>query len=366
MPFLTTLDYTTFAICDLRRAFACAKTGLPKAINFLIAKNDFLNTIIIMKSPEIVVIGGGTGTFEILRGLKKYATNLTALVGMADDGGSTGILRDEYGVLPPGDVRKALVALARVPEMRDLFNYRYENGSFAGHSFGNIFLSTVEQMAGDFIGAVELASKILNITGRVVPATLDKTTLVIEEANGRVTRGERHLDSGINFQSKRPKVSLEPAAHLTEQGRRAILDADLAVIAPGSLYGSLAAVLIVDELAETLAESKAQKVFICNLVTEHGQTDGFKVHDYAAEIERFLGGKAKLDYVLYNTHKPPPELLDRYYAEEHRSWIGFEEGVLAGQHYRAIGDNFVHEDQEHKTTFIRHDADKIAQALLRL
>ncbi|HEU4984472.1 MAG TPA: gluconeogenesis factor YvcK family protein, partial [Nitrososphaera sp.] len=207
------------------------------------------------KSPKIVVIGGGTGTFELLSGLKKYAPDLTALVSMADDGGSTGLLRDEYGVLPPGDVRKALVALARVPEMRDLFNYRYKDGGFAGHTFGNLFLSTVEKMAdNNFIDAIRLAGKVLNISGQVIPVTMDNVTLVIEEEDGRTIRGEHKLDGEISFKTQRPQVRLEPKARLTDEGKQAILDADIVVIAPGSLYGSLAAVLVVDGVADALAK----------------------------------------------------------------------------------------------------------------
>ncbi|HEY5806209.1 MAG TPA: gluconeogenesis factor YvcK family protein [Candidatus Saccharimonadales bacterium] len=320
-----------------------------------------------IRLPRIVIIGGGTGSFEILSGLKNYTPNITALVSMADDGGSTGLLRDEYGVLPPGDVRKCLVALSRAPKMRDLFNYRYEGGSFAGHTFGNLFLSTVEKMAGNnFIGAIELASRMLNIVGRVVPVTLDNVTLVIEEENGRVVRGERNLDDDIHFKAQRPKIRLEPAAHITQEGREAILSADIVAIAPGSLYGSLAAVLVVDGVVEALKATKAQKVFICNLVTEHGQTDCFKVHDYAAEIERFLGGQVKLDYVLYNTHKPQKELLSRYYADEQRTWIEYNTDALAKQHYTAIGDNFISEESGHPTTLIRHDADKTALTLQKI
>lgn len=313
------------------------------------------------------MIGGGTGTFELLSGLKKHTSDLTALVSMADDGGSTGSLRDEYGALPPGDVRKALVALARAPEMRDLFNYRYQEGSFAGHTFGNLFLTTVEQMAdNNFVDAVDLASKVLNIVGRVIPVTLDNITLVVEEANGRIIRGEHKLDDGVIFKDKRPDVRLEPAAKLTKEGRRALLDADMVVIAPGSLYGSLAAVLVVEGVAEALAETKAQKIYVCNLVTEHGQTDGFKIHDYADEIMRFLGNKVKLDYVLYNTHKPSPELLGRYHAQEHRTWVEYDPKILAGQTYQAVGDDLMHEDPTHRTFFIRHDADKTAAQILQL
>lgn len=319
------------------------------------------------EAPKITVIGGGRGTFEILSSLKKRTSALTALVSMADDGGSSGLLRDQYGVLPPGDVRKALVALARAPEMRELFNYRYEDGDFAGHTFGNLFLSTVEKMANNnFADAVKLASKVLNITGRVIPVTLDSVTLVLEVVDGEIIRGESALDGNVRFHAPRPKVRLEPAAKLTAEGRQAIMDADVVVIAPGSLYGSLAAVLVVDGVAEALQQTNAQKVYVCNLVTEHGQTDGFKVHDYAAEIERFLGDKVRLDYVLYNTHKPAPELLDRYYTEEHRTWVEYDKSILSTQTYQAIGANFVYKHIGHQTTYIRHDADKTAATVLRL
>lgn len=316
-----------------------------------------------MKDPKIVVIGGGTGSFELLSGLKEYTPNLTALVCMADDGGSTGMLRDEYGVLPPGDVRKALVALARTPQLRNLFDYRFNDGGLAGHSFGNLFLATVEKMSDNFAHAVQLASRLLNIQGQVLPITLDKVTLVLEDGD-RVIRGESELDKGVVFAHSRPTVRLEPAARITPEAKTAILDADMVVIAPGSLYGSLAATLVVDGVAEALAQSRARKVFVCNLVSEYGQTDGFAVHDYAAEIERFLDNKVRLDYVLYNTHEPAPELLKRY-KEEDRTWVPFDQAVLAGQHYTAIGANLV-ADGDGQRTLIRHDPDKTAAKLLRI
>lgn len=319
-----------------------------------------------MRIPKIVVIGGGTGTLEILSGLKKYDVELTALVSMADDGGSTGLLRDEYGVLPPGDIRKALVALARAPEMRDLFNYRYNEGGLAGHTFGNLFLSTVEKMAdNNLIDAIHLASKVLNISGRVIPVTLDNVTLVIEERGGRTIRGEHRLDTRTAFKTPRPHVRLEPKARLTKEGEEAILGADLVVIAPGSLYGSLAAVLVVDGVAEALARTKAKLAYVCNLVTEQGQTEGFKVHDCADEIERFLAGKVRLDYLIYNTHKPAAKLLNRYYTEEHRSWIEYDTKELEARPYKSIGDNFVYEGAGQET-YIRHNRDKITKAILGL
>lgn len=311
-----------------------------------------------MHRPKIVVIGGGSGTFELLTGLKRLTPNLTAVVGMADDGGSTGVLRDAYDVLPPGDVRKALVALANIPEMRDLFDYRYRDGDLAGHTFGNLFLSTVEKMPdSNFDAAVRLASKLLNVTGRVVPVTLDNVRLVIKEENGHITRGEHQIDKHVFF-TQRPHIELEPAATITSEARAAILDADMIVIAPGSLYGSLAAVLIVGGVAEALQKTKAQKIYVCNLVIEPGQTDGFAVHDYAAEIERFLGGSVYLDYVLYNNRKPSREGLP--------AWITYDPEVLAHQHYTAIGSDFVYRSPVNNKTLIRHNSTKIAATILDL
>lgn len=317
-----------------------------------------------MKEPKIVVIGGGTGSFALLNGLKKYSGDVTALVSMADDGGSTGLLRDELGVLPPGDVRKALVALARTPQMRELFDYRFREGTLAGHSFGNLFLTAVEKMNDNFSRAVELAGKVLNIQGRVLPITLDKVTLVLEEANGRVTRGESPLDDPqYAFETPRPEVRLEPAARITPEAEAAIKEADLVVIAPGSLYSSLAAALVVGGVAEALAATRAKKVFVCNLVSEHGQTDGMTVCDLAAEVERFMQG-AKLDFVVYNTHKPPEKLLKRY-AGENRVLVTFDDKALGKQHYTAIGGNYMANGSSY-TKFIRHDGAKTAETLLKI
>ncbi len=314
--------------------------------------------------PNIVVIGGGTGTFGLLSGLKDRTPHLTALVSMADDGGSTGMLRDEYDVLPPGDIRKALIALARTPQMRNLFDYRFSDGGLAGHSFGNLFLSTVEKMSDNFAHAVQLAGTLLNIQGQVLPITLDKVTLALHDGD-RTIRGEAKLSRGVTLQNPRPTVQLEPQAHITAEAKAAILDADAVVIAPGSLYSSLAAALVVDGVADALAASRAKKIFVCNLVSEHGQTDGFDVRDYAAEIERFLDNKVKLDYVLYNTHEPNPDLLQRYESED-RTWVSFDRAKLQHTHFTAVGDNFLSPTNGGSRTLIRHDSDKVADTLLQI
>lgn len=316
-------------------------------------------------SKKLVLIGGGTGSFTLLSSLKKYFSDITALVNMADDSGSTGVLRDELGVLPPGDVRQCLVALARDPRMRDLFDYRFEEGTFAGHSFGNLFLTAVEKTTDDFAEAVDLASDVLNISGRVVPITLDPVTLVADNPDNTVTGQDTISSANLD----RPFMRLEPTPRLNPAAKHAIAEADFIVIAPGRLYGSLAPALIVPGVSEALATAKAKKAYVCNLVTKPGQTDGFKVHDFAAEIER-LAGKLTLDYVLYNNAKPDAELLEKY-AQEGEYWVAYDEQAFATQHYKAVGGHFVLDTPWQNTakkdlltrTLIRHDGDAIARAL---
>lgn len=259
---------------------------------------------------KIVVLGGGTGSFTLLTGLKEYTSALTAVVNMADDGGSTGMLRDELGVLPPGDVRQCLVALSDAPKLRELFNYRFEEGGLKGHSFGNLFLTALEKMTGNFAEGVELASEVLNIAGRVEPITLTNVTLMMHTKTTGEVRGEFSI-GGTNLHGERPKLWLEPEAVLNPKALAAIHDADIIVVAPGNLYGSLAPTLIVPGVGEALAASKAFKVYVCNLVTKPGQTDGYQVSDFADEIER-LASRPFLDAVFYNTHRPSQELLDKY------------------------------------------------------
>lgn len=323
---------------------------------------------------KVVVIGGGTGSFTLLSSLKHYTRNITALVNMADDGGSTGQLRDELGVLPPGDVRQCLVALSQTEKVRSLFNYRFEEGTLAGHAFGNLFLTALEKMTGNFAEAVETASEVLNIVGRVEPITLDKVTLVMEQKNGKEVRGEfkiGHANFGLH---KRPEMRLEPRPELNPRAASAIAAADLVVIAPGNLYGSLAPSLIVPGMSKALSNTKAKKIYVCNLVTKPGQTDGFTVKDFAQEVERFSG--CKLDYVLYDNARPSQALLDRY-AKEGEYWVEFDETDLMNEHYQAKGGKFISDSFEATNsgvadpiaatrTFIRHDADAIARQLMRI
>ena len=323
---------------------------------------------------NIVVIGGGTGSFTLLSGLKNYTHNITALVNMVDDGGSTGQLRDELGVLPAGDVRQCLVALSTSPKVRDLFNYRFDEGSLKGHAFGNLFMAALEKMTGNFTEAVKVAGEVLNIRGRVEPITFDNITLVTRLADGTVVRGQHEAESLIIPVGERPWLDLEPTARINPQARQAILDADLVVIAPGLLYGSLAPALLVGGVTHALAETKAKKVYVCNLVNKPGQTDEFMVADYASEIERFAG--VKLDHVLYNNHRPSQELIDRY-AKDGEMLVEWNKEELKKKHFYASGKRLIADEVWENTnaasdplaaqrSLIRHDADRVARELMRI
>ena len=323
---------------------------------------------------NIVVIGGGTGSFTLLSGLKNYTHNITALVNMVDDGGSTGQLRDELGVLPAGDVRQCLVALSTSPKVRDLFNYRFDEGSMKGHAFGNLFMAALEKMTGNFTEAVKVAGEVLNIRGRVEPITFDNITLVTRLADGTVVRGQHEAESLIIPVGERPWLDLEPTARINPQARQAILSADLVVIAPGLLYGSLAPALLVSGVTRALAETKAKKVYVCNLVNKPGQTDEFTVADYASEIERFAG--VKLDHVLYNNHRPSQELIDRY-AKDGELLVEWNKEELKKKHFYASGKRLIADEVWENTnaasdplaaqrSLIRHDADRVARELMRI
>lgn len=327
-----------------------------------------------MKGPKIVMIGGGTGSFTLLTALKEYVRDITALVNMADDGGSTGVLRDELGVLPPGDIRQCLVALSRSSDqMRDLFNYRFPEGTFKGHSFGNLFLTAVEKMTDNFSESVRLASDVLDIQGEVIPMSLDDIRLAIEFSDGSIEKGEVNIGH-MDFKGMmRPRLSLDPSGKVNPAAAKAIKQADLVVIAPGNLYGSIGPALIIDGVSEALQQSTAKLVYVCNLMTKPGQTDGFSVGDYADEIERFIG-KGRLDYVLYNSKRPADELLNKY-SEEKEFLVEWNDTTLKEKHYHAktgdyLSDTIHHKDESDtmrkEKTFIRHDADAISRELMKI
>jgi uncharacterized cofD-like protein len=317
---------------------------------------------------NVVVIGGGTGSFTVLSGLKKYCKHITALVSMADDGGSTGMLRDELGVLPPGDVRQCLVALSDSPKLRDLFNYRFEEGTFGGHSFGNIFLTALQKTTGSFADAIETASELLDTGGhRVVPITLDQVTLVADDGEQKIYH-ERDIREAT-FAQMRPRIWLDPAPTPNPAALEAIQNADLIVIAPGGLYESLGASLVVPGIGEALAGAHAKKIYICNLMNQEKHTKDFSVVDFADELER-LAGVEFLDEVIYNSNYPDNEIVERYALEGEHPVVLKE----AERHYACRGvdllsdkiwqNNSKMDPLASQRALIRHDFDKLAKSIL--
>lgn len=323
---------------------------------------------------KIAVIGGGTGSFTLLSALKHHTSQIAAIVNMVDDGGSTGVLRDELGTLPPGDIRQCLVALSDSPKVRDLFDYRFEEGTFGGHSFGNILLTALEKTTGNFSDAVETASEILRVNGIVIPATLDNVRLKMEWPEASVIlHGERVIDAEyFKNDPRKATLSLVPDATANTTALAAIEQADLVVIAPGDLYTSLGPLLIIPGIGEALQHTKATTVYVSNLVTKRGQTDNFTVNDHADEIERFVGASF-LDYVLYNEQIPANTIADRYEAEGAYT-TKLDGAALRTAHYDAVGGNFLGMVAEKHTadklpvtrSLIRHDSEAVVQALVDL
>lgn len=319
-----------------------------------------------MKS--VVTIGGGTGQFTLLSGLKKFPVNLTAIVSMADDGGSTGVLRDELGVLPPGDIRQCLVALSEAEAiMRELFNYRYENGGLKGHNFGNIFLSTLEKITGSFEEAVRVAGMVLATRGSVIPVTTGNVALLC--GHGAQACVGEHAINGAKL-GERESLRLEPAAYANPKAVAAIEAAECVVIGPGNLYCSIVPNLLVKGIPEAIRRSKARVVYNCNLMTKPGHTDGFSVLDFVREIERFIG-KGRLDFVTFNDKPPERSLLVRYAEEETYPVFAPEDGfgaesfkplpadlISTRPHVQKPGDPI-------RRTFIRHDPDALAALIIQ-
>lgn len=315
---------------------------------------------------KIVVVGGGTGNFVVLQGLKKYPVDLTAIVSMADDGGSTGILRDELGVLPPGDVRQCLVALSNSSRlMRSLMNYRFENGGLGGHSFGNLLLSALEKVTGSFEKAVEEAGKILYIKGKVIPITTHQVRLKMVLNNRKILEGEREIYLSQEIDQGYKTLYLEPYPKVNPRVLEEIHNADLIVIGPGGFYTSLIPNLLVEGVCDALNKSAAKKIFVVNLMNRKGQTTGFKTSQYLMKFVSFLG-RDIFDNVLVNNQKPPKELIDVYASEGDlvENDLVDDERII---HAEMLGPVAVEARTDLiKRNLIRHDSKKLAQELMKI
>jgi len=314
---------------------------------------------------NIVTIGGGTGSYTVLSGLKNLKdVSLTALVSMADNGGSTGVLRDELGVLPPGDVRQCLVALSEHSDIvRELMNYRFSEGGLSGHSFGNIFLAALEKVTGDFTHGVEVASEILKVRGNVVPVTRDRAELSALLADGTRVEGVVDIDGADFEKSKLERIFYKNVVKLNEKAKGAILSADYLVVGPGNFYCSVIPNLIVAGFSETLKESKAKIILPINLTNKKEHTLGWKASDHVINTEKYLGRKA--DIILINNEPPSKEQVDRYKLEEGEKVL--VEDNLKDE--RVVRDSLIShlfftydktDKKQNVRSFIRHDSKKFA------
>ena len=257
------------------------------------------------RKKNIVTIGGGSGQLMLLSGLKKYPHNLTAIVSMADDGGSTGRLRDDLGVSAPGDVRQCLAALSDAPqELRELIQYRFDNGELRGHSFGNLLLAALQKVSGSFSQGAALASELFAASGKIFPVTDGDMRLKITLKNGKVLNGENELDDnplvprfGIR------KIALAKRVRANKDALAAIKKADAIILGPSDLYGNIVPPLLVSGVTAAIKKSRAQVIYVCNILNLKGHTDAFDLHDYVTKLEEYVG-KGRIDTVLYNTKMP--------------------------------------------------------------
>jgi uncharacterized cofD-like protein len=319
---------------------------------------------------NIVIIGGGTGTFTLLNGLRKFPTNNSVIVSSADDGGSTGKLRKDLGVFPPGDIRQCLVGLSYTEEhLKELFNYRFEKGDLAGHTAGNILIAALEKIMGGVESAIVLASKLLNVRGQVLPVTLKPTLLTAILQNGKKIVGEQNIDEPRrNFKFKISNLKLSPNLEANPKALAALKSADVIVFGPGDLYTSILPNLLVKGVKEAIDASKAKKVLVTALMTKPGQTDGFNAEAFVKITNEYLG-KKKLDAVIVNTKKPDAKVLSLYkktgaeFVKPVKNIAKTE--VLAAE----LVSSHVHKksaaDKLHRS-LLRHDSDKLAQIIYEL
>jgi uncharacterized cofD-like protein len=309
------------------------------------------------KGPRIVAIGGGTGLSVLLHGLKEYTGNISAVVTVTDDGGSSGRLRKEFDVLPPGDIRNCLVALADAePLMRDLFQYRFDKKSqFKGHNFGNLFITVMSKLTGDFDKAVKASSKVLAIRGQVIPSTLRPVTLVARHKSGKASRGETHISQ---TKERIDKIFLNPPhCKSPKEAIDAIKAADAVVLGPGSLYTSIVPNLLIKEMQEAISKSKAVKIYICNVMTQSHETDGYSASDHLKTIINHTRPNI-IDYCVINTQDVSEEFLKKY-KKENASPVKIDSDKIRQMGYRVIEENIID-----TTDFVRHSSKKLAKIII--
>ncbi len=319
---------------------------------------------------KITVIGGGTGTYVVLSGLKKLKDiDLSVIVSVTDSGGSTGRLRDQLGVLPPGDLRQCLVALSEAPDLwRRLFLYRFDKGDFQGHNFGNLFLAALEKVSSSYDQVIEIASFVLKTKGKVIPVSYDKLHLVAEYENGRVLTGEKLIDENRLEKSRIKNIYITPKGKPNKKAVEAILNSDFIIFGPGDLYTSIIPVFLVERIVETYKKTKAKIIYILNLMTKAGQTTNYKASDHIKDIYKYTGRYP--DYVLVNNQKISPEILKIY---RQNNEIPVEDDLKMFNNIKILRDDLIDNRKITKDksdivyrSILRHDSEKITQVLKKI
>jgi uncharacterized cofD-like protein len=308
------------------------------------------------KGPRVVAIGGGTGLSALLRGIKKYTGNIVAIVTVADDGGSSGRLREEYRVLPPGDIRQCLTALAETePLMTELFQHRFGGeGALGGHSFGNLFITAMAEITGDFEHAIRESGRVLAVRGQIVPATL-RDVVLCATAGAELRVGESNVPHGID---RIDRVFLEPPdVEINPEAENAILAAELVIVGPGSLYTSILPNLLIDGMVEALRASPAVKVYVCNIAGQPGETMGYSVSEHLRTIEDHVGDHL-FDYVIVNSNVGLP--LPPSAVEAGVTRVGFDRAQAAQQHV-----NYILADVASASISTHHDPEKLSRVIMK-
>ncbi len=316
---------------------------------------------LLVKGPKIVVIGGGTGLSTMLRGLKYYTSNITAIVTVGDDGGGSGDLREDLGMLPPGDIRNCILALADTePIMEDLLQYRFADGRLKNQSFGNLFLAAMAGISDNFEEAVQKMSSVLAVTGKVIPVTLDNMQLIAKLENGNIVKGESQIpEESIKQNSRIEELKINPEnATALKEAIEALKEADAIVMGPGSLYTSITSNLLVKDIAKGIKKSDAIKIYISNIMTQPGETTGFKASDHLKVLLKY-GGRDIVDYVIANTGEITDELKEKY-AQDGAELVELDREVINSLGIKIVGENLV----KIKNGLVKHDSAKLAEVLV--
>lgn len=316
-----------------------------------------------VNGPKIVALGGGTGLSTMLRGIKNYTTNITAVVTVGDDGGGSGRLRNDMGILPPGDIRNCLVSLANTDRlMEDLMQYRFSEGELEGQSFGNLFIAAMTGLSENFETAVSKMSEVLSITGKVLPVTTQDLKLLAELKDGSIVKGESSIGIKVNEDNPIVKMSIDPPdAKSIKEVTDAIKDAEAIILGPGSLFTSVMPNLLIKDVAKAIKESSAIKIYVCNIMTQPGETDCFSASDHLKQIYKHAN-IGKIDYIIVNNRKLSQETIDMY-GEKGAKEVKVDYPMLS-----KMRTNIVKEDvfSINKKGKIRHDTYKLSRVIMDL